>query len=180
MARKMFSTNVVSQDAFREMPQSSQCLYFHLEVNSDDDGFVGSPMGIMKVLGSTQDDMKVLVAKEYVIPFESGVVCIRHHRVNNLIRKDWYRPTIYQTEFRQLMAENNKIYYLVNESLTNREQTVTVNNKLINKLQGAEEAKKEEEAEKSIEKIREDMDKLRIAMTQDKEKKEKKEDKDEE
>ena len=83
--RRMFSLKVIDTDEFLDMPQSSQLLYFHLAMRADDDGFVSNPKKIMKITGSGDDDAKVLTAKNFIIPFESGVCVIRHWRIHNYI-----------------------------------------------------------------------------------------------
>ena len=105
--RRMFSKAIVRTDAFLEMPLSSQCLYFHLGIEADDDGFV-TPKMIMRTLGSNEDDLKVLIAKKFVMPFESGVIVIRHWKENNLIRIDRYKPTQYQEELKEALQD--KVY----------------------------------------------------------------------
>lgn len=114
MARRMFSPVIVCDDSFIDMPTSSQALYFQLGMNADDDGFV-SPKKIMRMVGAGEDDLKILLAKKYAIPFESGVIVIRHWKVNNLVRKDWYRPTIHQTEKTLISPDQSGTYHLVNE-----------------------------------------------------------------
>jgi hypothetical protein len=129
--RRMFSPDVVESDAFLEMPASAQALYFHLGMYADDDGFV-SPRKIMRLLGSTEDDMKLLVAKRFVLPFPNGVIVIKHWRLNNLVRKDWYRPTQYVDQKSQLFIKENGVYTddssqgtpLVNDSLTVRSRSI--------------------------------------------------------
>lgn len=103
--RRMFSKTIVKTDAFLDMSQTAQNLYFHLGMEADDDGFV-SPKMVMRLLGSTEDDFKVLVVKGFLIPFESGVIVIRHWKQNNYIQSDRYQPTIYQNEFK-LACEDN-------------------------------------------------------------------------
>ena len=117
MARRMFSPSVVETDMFLDMPPTTQNLYFHLGMKADDDGFI-TPRMVMRVLGSTEDDLKVLIAKKFVIPFESGVIVIRHWKTNNLVRKDWYKETIYLQEKSELNDDVNGDYKLVNNSLT--------------------------------------------------------------
>ncbi len=111
----MFSPEVVCDDKFIDMPASSQLLYFHLGMYADDDGFVG-PKKVMRMIGANEDDLKIIIAKGFVIPFESGVIVIRHWKVNNLVRKDWYRPTTYLEEKAQLQTDKSSRYYFVNES----------------------------------------------------------------
>lgn len=120
MPRRMFSPDIVESDAFLDMPTSSQALYFHLGMYADDDGFV-NPKKIMRIMGAGEDDIKVLIGKRFVLPFDSGVVVIKHWRINNLIRKDWHRETSYIEELNSLTIKENGSYTeLVNESLTIR------------------------------------------------------------
>lgn len=114
MARRMFSPEIVMADKFLDMPISSQALYFQLGMHADDDGFV-SPRKVMRMLGVQEDDLKILLSKRYLIPFESGVIVIRHWKINNLVRKDWYRATQYQEEKALLCLDNGNAYHLVNE-----------------------------------------------------------------
>ena len=109
--RRMFSKNVARTDAFLDMSQTAQNLYFHLGIDADDDGFV-SPKMIMRMLGSTSDDLKILIAKSFVIPFDDGVIVIRHWRVNNEIRQDRYKETQY-TEHKEKLGLTNGIYDVV-------------------------------------------------------------------
>lgn len=116
----MFSPDIVESDAFLDMPASSQALYFHLGMYADDDGFV-NPQKIMRMMNAGADDLKVIITKRFVLPFENGVVVIKHWRVNNLVRKDFYRPTQYQEQFNQLTIKENGAYSdSVNKLLTNR------------------------------------------------------------
>lgn len=104
--RRMFSAKVIDTDVFLDLPASSQALYFHLAMRADDDGFVASPRKIMKVSNSSDDDYKLLMAKRFVIPFESGICVIRHWRIHNYIQNDRYQPTIYNSEKELLTIEN--------------------------------------------------------------------------
>ena len=88
--RRMFAMSVVDSDDFLEMPVGAQLLYFHLSMRADDDGFI-TPMEIMSLIGAKDDDMKILIAKKFIIPCESGVVVIRHWKVNNHLRNDRYK-----------------------------------------------------------------------------------------
>lgn len=102
--RRMFSKKITDTDKFLEMPLSSQALYFHLNMGADDDGFIDRPKTIQKTIGASDDDMKLLTVKQFIIPFESGIVVIKDWRIHNYIRKDTYQPTIYQEEKR--LVEN--------------------------------------------------------------------------
>ena len=101
-AKRMFSIDVVDTDKFLDMPVSTQALYFHFGMRADDDGFVASPRKIVKIANCTNDDLKVLISKGYVIPFQSGVIVITDWKTNNFIRSDRYKATKYQEEFEQL------------------------------------------------------------------------------
>lgn len=107
--RRMFSQKIVNSDAFLDMPGDAQLLYFHLGMEADDDGFV-NPRKIMRMIGSKEDDIKILVAKRFVIPFDNGVVVIKHWKINNLIRKDFYQETVYLEEKNSLKTKENKAY----------------------------------------------------------------------
>lgn len=112
--KRMFSLDVVDTDCFIEMPATSQNLYFHLGMRADDDGFVSSPRKILKMLGCGNDDFKILVEHQYVIPFESGVIVISDWNVNNnKIKGDRYKPTRFKEELSKLHLEN-AVYRLEN------------------------------------------------------------------
>lgn len=108
--RRMFSLDIVDTDAFLDMPTSSQNLYFHLGMRADDDGFVANPRRIAKVIGSSEDDLKILIAKRFLLAFDSGVVVIKHWKMNNYVPPDRYTPTNYQEEAKLLFIKNNKSY----------------------------------------------------------------------
>ena len=100
--RRMFSKKITETDLFLDMPTSTQCLYFHLNMAADDDGFIGNVKTIKRMIGASDDDLKLLIAKEFLIPFESGVVVIKDWKVHNYIRSDRYNKTIYTDEKRRL------------------------------------------------------------------------------
>jgi hypothetical protein len=106
----MFAKSIVLSDAFLDMPMSARCLYFTLAMLADDDGFINSPKSIMRQCGSASDDMNILIAKRFVLTFDSGVVVIKHWRIHNLIQKDRYRETKYLEEKSQLQLDGNKAY----------------------------------------------------------------------
>lgn len=109
--RRMFSSDITNSDAFQDMPLSAQALYFHLGMNADDDGVVNSPKAIQRCLGASPDDLRILVAKRFIIPIdESEIVVIKHWKINNLIQKDRYTPSKYQRELQLLELDENKAY----------------------------------------------------------------------
>ena len=117
MARKrMFSLEVCDTDKFMEMPLCTQGLYLQLGLRADDDGFVSSPKRIVAMVGGSNDDLKLLIAKGYLIPFESGIIVITHWKQNNYVQSDRYRKTLFSEERAQLKLENN-VYKLDTESI---------------------------------------------------------------
>lgn len=108
--RRMFAKTIIDSDAFLEMPMSSQLLYFHLSMRADDEGFINKPKTIMRMVGSKDDDMNVLISRKFIIPFESGVVVIKHWRIHNYIQKDRYIKTKYQDELSELTLDENGSY----------------------------------------------------------------------
>lgn len=108
--RRMFAKSIVTSDAFLDMPMSARCLYFTLGMFADDDGFVNNPKSIIRQIGASEDDMKVLLTKKFVIAFESGVIVIKHWRINNLLRSDRHHATNYTNELATLSTDANGAY----------------------------------------------------------------------
>ena len=109
--RRMFAKSIVLSDAFLDMPMSARCLYFTLGMFADDDGFVTAPRAIMRQCGASDDDMKLLIAKRFVLLFESGVIVIKHWRINNYLQKDRYNETKYIEEKSTLTVDKNGSYH---------------------------------------------------------------------
>ena len=110
--RRMFAKTIIDSDAFLDMPLSTQALYFHLSMRADDDGFINSPKKVQRMVGCGDDDLKLLIAKNFLIPFESGVVVIKHWKIHNYIRNDRYKPTVYKEEKSKLYLKDNNAYTL--------------------------------------------------------------------
>lgn len=108
--KRMFSRTVIDSDAFLDMSASAQALYFHLAMRADDDGFVNNPKRIQRMVGAAEDDLKILIAKRFVLLFQSGVLVIKHWRMHNYIQNDRYKPTVYQEEKAMLEIKPNKTY----------------------------------------------------------------------
>ena len=124
--RRMFAKTIIDSDAFLDMPTSSQLLYFHLSMRADDDGFVNKPKSIMRMIGAKDDDLKLLFVKKFLIPFDSGVVVIKHWKIHNYIRKDTYTETKYKEEKATLELDENSAYRIAtSESLQIRDECVT-------------------------------------------------------
>lgn len=108
--RRMFAKTIIDSDAFLDMPLSTQALYFHLSMRADDDGFINNPKKVQRMIGAADDDLKVLITKRFIIPFESGIVVIKHWKIHNYIQKDRYKETIYKEEKALLAEKENKAY----------------------------------------------------------------------
>ena len=108
--RRMFAKTIIDSDAFLEMPMSARLLYYDLSMRADDDGFINSPKKIMKFIGATNDDMNILILRKFIIPFDNGVVVVKHWRIHNYIRKDTYNETQYKEEKSMLELDENKAY----------------------------------------------------------------------
>ena len=108
--RRMFAKTIIDSDAFLDMPLSTQALYFHLSMRADDDGFINKPKTIMRMCNCSDDDIKLLIAKKFIILFESGVVVIKHWKIHNYIRKDTYSETKYKDEKSTLALDENDAY----------------------------------------------------------------------
>lgn len=108
--RRMFAKKIVDSDAFLDMPLTTQALYFHLAMRADDDGFVNAPQRILRLVGCSQDDYRLLVAKRFLLGFDSGVVVVKHWFIHNYIQKDRYTPTTYIDEKSELKLDENKAY----------------------------------------------------------------------
>lgn len=108
--RRMMSKKIIHSDAFMDLPATTKNLYFYLMIEADDDGFVNSPKKIQRMLGSTDDDAKLLMAKKFVLDFDSGVIVIKHWRIHNYIRSDRYKETDYLEEKAKLSIKDNLVY----------------------------------------------------------------------
>ena len=110
--KRMFAMQIVDSDAFLDMPLSTQCLYFHLNMRADDDGFVGNPKRIQRLIGASSDDLKLLIAKSFVLTFDNGVIVIKHWRMHNTLSSSRYTETVYKDEKNSLLLKDNKSYSL--------------------------------------------------------------------
>ncbi|MCR5146846.1 MAG: replisome organizer [Clostridia bacterium] len=113
--RRMFSKTIIDSDIFLDMPTSTRLLYYDLAMRADDDGFINNPRKIARMTGASDDDLKILASKNYIIPFASGIVVIRHWRVHNYIRKDTYNETQYKLEKSTLELDTNKCYSVISD-----------------------------------------------------------------
>lgn len=110
--RRMFAKTIIDSDAFLDMPLSAQALYFHLNMRADDDGFINNPKRIQRIVGCPDDDLKLLIMKNFVITFDSGIIVIKHWKIHNYIQSDRYKPTVYKDERNSLYLKANKAYSL--------------------------------------------------------------------
>lgn len=122
--RRMFSKTVIDSDDFLDMPLTAQALYFHLAMRADDDGFVNNPKKIQRMTGASIDDLNLLIARNFVIVFESGVIVIRHWKLHNYIQKDRYNQTIFQDEKSKLSLEKNGAYTVCVQNVSSLDSQV--------------------------------------------------------
>lgn len=108
--RRMFAKKIIDSDAFLDMPLSTQALYFHLSMRADDEGFINNPRKIQRMIGNSDDDMKLLIAKRFLLAFDSGVVVVKHWKIHNYIQKDRFQPTLYNEEKSMIEVDGNKSY----------------------------------------------------------------------
>ena len=111
--KRMFTKSIVLSDDFLDMPMSARCLYFTLGMLADDDGFINSPKAIMRQCGASLDDMRILIAKKYLLEFDTGVIVIRHWRLNNYLRSDRYTQTSCVSELEQIATDKSGAYFKI-------------------------------------------------------------------
>lgn len=144
--RRMFNKKITDSDAFIEMSSATQALYFHLNQSADDDGFNNQVQLAMWKAHASVDDLKVLLAKNYIIRFESGVIVIKHWRMHNTLRKDRYTPTNFQEELKQLGIKDNGAYTLGCQVVAERLPQVSIGKESIVEESIGEESIAEEAA----------------------------------
>lgn len=113
--KRMFTKSIVLSDDFLDMPMSTRCLYFTLGMLADDDGFINSPKAIVRQCGASLDDMRILIAKKYLLEFDTGVIVIRHWRLNNYLRSDRYTQTSCISELEQIATDKSGAYFKLAE-----------------------------------------------------------------
>lgn len=93
--RRMTSKRIAKSSRFLQMPIEAQALYFHSVLEADDDGVVET-YPIMRILGIQEDNLKILVAKNFFKPLtEDKVMIISDWLEHNKIRKDRKRNSVY-------------------------------------------------------------------------------------
>lgn len=157
--KRMFAKSIVLSDDFLDMPATARCLYFTLNMLADDDGFVNSPKSIMRQCMASIDDMNILLAKYYLIPFDSGIIVIRHWRINNYLRSDRYTPTKYFEEKSQLLIETDGSYSKIEkDELLQKAEPIEIEQKIAKQKEEKSVPKKKlpllnREAKNDIEKV---------------------------
>lgn len=122
----MFTQKIIDSDAFLDMPLSTQALYFHLNMRADDDGFINNPKKIVRMIGASEDDFKVLIAKNFVMQFDSGIIVVKHWKMHNYIQKDRYKPTVYTDEKAMLETKENGAYTLCIQPVSKLDTQVSI------------------------------------------------------
>ena len=106
--KRMFDKGIIDSDLFIDLPIPSQCLYFHLSMRADDEGFIGNVKGIIRLVGFKEEDLRPLIDREFILIFETGVIVIKHWKLNNYLRKDRIKETEYKEERLKLQTKDNK------------------------------------------------------------------------
>lgn len=114
--RRMFSLDVIDNDIFQDLPKTAKYLYFELGMRADDDGFIGNPKRLLRMLGCDDDDLRLLIVKGYILSFMDGVIVIRDWHINNQLRQDRYKPTIYTDHKIQLGEYTNRQYFMIGDN----------------------------------------------------------------
>lgn len=126
--KRMFDKVVTTSDDFLELSAEAQCLYFHMGMLADDDGLSKNYRSYMKLVGATNEDLQSLIEKSFIYKFDSDVIAIKHWKINNTVRNDRYRPTIFQNEFSRLdIADNNEYIMLDTNGIPDGNQMDTKN-----------------------------------------------------
>lgn len=168
--KRMFTMKIVDTDAFLDMPLSTQCLYFHLNMRADDDGFIGNPKRIEKIIGANDDDLKLLIAKRFVILFDDGVIVIKHWRMHNTLSRDRYIETSYTDEKKKLLLKDNGSYSLTNGNSIDDTKLIERSNRQTQKRRKKDEQKTHSDKDIGLDKGLElDLD-LDTELDKDKEK----------
>ena len=124
--RRMFSKTIIDSDVFLDMPLSTQALYFHLAMRADDEGFVNNPKKIQRMIGASEDDLKILIMKRYILTFESGIIVIKHWKIHNYIQNDRFKPTTYVEEKATLTLDEKKSYTECIHNVSKMEAQVSI------------------------------------------------------
>ena len=124
--RRMFSKTIIDSDAFLDMPLSTQALYFHLSMRADDEGFVGNPRKILRMIGASEDDIKILIMKRFILTFDSGIVVIKHWKIHNYIQNDRFKETTYLEEKATLTLDGKKAYTECIQDVSKLEAQVSI------------------------------------------------------
>lgn len=111
--KRMFSKTIIESDLFLNMTPKTQMLYIHLSMHADDDGFVGNPQSVLRMIGASKSDLKILEKLNFVITFSSGVLVVTHWKQNNTIRSDRYQETKYLEEKSKIRENPSKEYILM-------------------------------------------------------------------
>lgn len=124
--RRMFSKTIIDSDAFLDMPLSTQALYFHLSMRADDEGFVGNPRKILRMIGASEDDIKILIMKRFILTFDSGIVVIKHWKIHNYIQNDRFKETTYLEEKATLTLDRKRAYTECIQDVSKLEAQVSI------------------------------------------------------
>ena len=168
--KRMFTMKIVDSDAFLDMPLSTQCLYFHLNMRADDDGFIGNPNKIVRMVGASPDDLKVLIAKRFVLCFEDGVIVIKHWRMHNTLSQNRYQETQYLDEKATLLLKENGSYSFENGVPINDTHMIEASKRQVRRTKDVQKTSADIDKDIDIDKGKDiDTDKISLKKTKAKE-----------
>ncbi len=108
--RRMIAIDIVESDRFCVLKSSAQLLYFHLNMNADDDGVVDKWKSILRCLRIKREHLDSLIDAGYVIELDSGALLISDWLIHNKIRRDRYVEGQYSRELATLKLLSNGRY----------------------------------------------------------------------
>lgn len=132
--RRMFAKKIIDSDAFLDMPLSTQSLYFHLSMRADDEGFINNPKRIQRMIGASDDDCKLLIAKGFILVFETGVIVIKHWKIHNYIQKDRFKPTMCSEEKKEISTGEDGVYTRCIQDVSSLDTQVSIGKVSIGKV----------------------------------------------
>lgn len=110
--KRMFAKSITESDDFLSMSKDAQCLYYHLCMYADDDGFINNTKSILRIVGSDIKYLEELKQNKYIHEFDSGITLIMHWKAHNYIQKDRYKPSVYTEEKNKVEIVYGSFYVL--------------------------------------------------------------------
>ena len=107
--RRMLHREVLSSDAFQELPFSAQMLYVQITMAADDDGFCNGARRLARLIGAGEGDLKKLIDRRFLLSF-GAVVVVKHWRMANSLKNDRLKPLTYPEIAEKIYLKPNRVY----------------------------------------------------------------------